>query len=96
MLETIAAELAAAACPPERIESVSIDMAPAFIKGCTEHRPNARITFDKFHVIGHANAAMDKVRLIQQRADKSTKGCAGRCSRTAPPSSQRLPPTSMR
>ena len=46
----IAAELAEHGCPPAQIESVSIDMSPAFIKGCTEQLPNARITFDKFHV----------------------------------------------
>lgn len=70
----IAAELAARGCPPENIESVSIDMSPAFIKGCTEQLPNARITFDKFHVVWHANAAVDKMRRIEQRSDKSLKG----------------------
>lgn len=49
-------------------------MSPAFIKGCAEHLPNARITFDKFHVIWHANAAVDKMRRIEQRTDKSLKG----------------------
>jgi transposase len=70
----ITGELAARGCPPENIESVSIDMSPAFIKGCTEELPNARITFDKFHVIAHANAAVDKMRRIEQRSDKSLKG----------------------
>jgi transposase len=70
----IAEELAAHGCPPEQIESVSIDMSPAFIKGCAEQLPNARITFDKFHVVWHANAAVDKMRRIEQRSDKSLKG----------------------
>jgi transposase len=70
----IAAELAERGCPAENIESVSIDMSPAFIKGCTEELPNARITFDKFHVVWHANAAVDKMRRIEQRGDKSLKG----------------------
>lgn len=73
-IKTIAAQLAEHGCPPAQIESVSIDMSPAFIKGCTEQLPNARITFDKFHVIWHANAAVDKMRRIEQRADKSLKG----------------------
>jgi len=73
-IATIAAELAEHGCPAEQIESVSIDMSPAFIKGCTEELPNARITFDKFHVVWHANAAVDKMRRIEQRADKSLKG----------------------
>jgi transposase len=70
----IADELVEHGCPPEQIESVSIDMSPAFIKGCTEQLPNARITFDKFHVIWHANAAVDKMRRIEQRRYKSLKG----------------------
>jgi transposase len=49
-------------------------MSPSFIKGCTEHLPNARITFDKFHVIWHANAAVDRTRRIEQRTDRSLKG----------------------
>lgn len=73
-VEAIAQELAEHGCPPERIESVSIDMSPAFIKGCAEHLPHARITFDKFHVVWHANAAVDKMRRIEQRSDKSLKG----------------------
>ena len=70
----LAAELAAHGCPPQQIESVSIDMSPAFIKGCAEHLPAARITFDKFHVVWHANAAVDKMRRFEQRSDKSLKG----------------------
>jgi len=70
----IAEELVEHGCAPEQIESVSIDMSPAFIKGCTEELPNARITFDKFHVVWHANAAVDKMRRIEQRSDKSLKG----------------------
>ena len=73
-VKDIATELAEHDCPPEQIESVSIDMSPAFIKGCTQELPNARITFDKFHVVWHANAAVDKMRRIEQRRDKSLKG----------------------
>ena len=61
-------------CPPEQIDTVSIDMSPAFIKGVSEELPNARITFDKFHVVWHANAAVDKMRRIEQRTTKSLKG----------------------
>ena len=49
-------------------------MSPAFIKGCTAHLPNARITFDKFHVVWHASSAVDKMRRIEQRTDRSLKG----------------------
>ncbi len=73
-IEALAADLLAHGCPPEQITSVSIDMSPAFIKGVSSELPNAHITFDKFHVIGHANAAVDKTRRIEQRTDKSLKG----------------------
>lgn len=61
-------------CPAENISQTSIDMSPAFISGVTKHLPNARITFDKFHIIGHASAAVDKMRRIEQKTDKSLKG----------------------
>ena len=70
----LADELASRGCDPNHVTSVSIDMSPAFIKGCTEHLPNARITFDKFHVIWHANFAVAKMRRIEQRSDHSLKG----------------------
>jgi transposase len=73
-IKRLAADLDAHGCPPQQIESVSIDMSPAFIKGCAEHLSDARITFDKFHVVWHANAAVDKMRRIEQRTDKSLKG----------------------
>ena len=75
--ETVAAlagELASRGCAPEQVTSVSIDMSPAFIKGCADHLPNARITFDKFHVVWHASTAVDKMRRIEQRSDRSLKG----------------------
>jgi transposase len=73
-VECIAGELAGRGCMPDQVGSVSIDMSPAFIKGCGEAFPNACITFDKFHVIWHANFALDKMRRIEQRADRSLKG----------------------
>ena len=59
---------------PEQITSVSMDMSPAFIKGVTKHLPNARITFDKFHVVAHASGAVDKMRRQEQKTDPSLKG----------------------
>ena len=73
-VETLCAELAAGGCAPEQISSLSIDMSPAFIKGCGEAFPNARITFDKFHVVWHASSAVDKMRRIEQRSEASLKG----------------------
>jgi transposase len=59
---------------PDQIESVSIDMSPAFIKGVSDHLPNAEITFDKFHVIAHASTAVDEMRRREQKTDPSLKG----------------------
>jgi transposase len=73
-VEGLAAELAAGGCAPEQVSSVSIDMSPAFITGCGQAFPNARITFDKFHVVWHASSAVDKMRRIEQRTERSLKG----------------------
>jgi transposase len=73
-IKALADDLQAHGCEPEQITSVSIDMSPAFIKGVSEELPNARITFDKFHVVWHASTAVDKMRRIEQRTDKSLKG----------------------
>jgi transposase len=59
---------------PEQITSVSIDMSPAFMRGVADHLPKARITFDKFHVVAHASAAVDHTRRLEQRLDPSLKG----------------------
>lgn len=59
---------------PAQITSVSIDMSAAFIKGVTTHLPNARITFDKFHVVAAASDALNKTRRIEQRTDPDLKG----------------------
>src|SRR6516165_3190655 len=68
-----AEHLAAHKARPEQITAVSIDMSPAFIRGVADHLPRARITFDKFHVVAHASAALDQTRRLEQRADASLK-----------------------
>ena len=73
-IKELASYLVDHGCPVENITQTSIDMSPAFISGVSKHLPNARITFDKFHIIGHASAAVDKMRRIEQKTDKSLKG----------------------
>jgi transposase len=46
----------------------------AFIRGVADHLPQARVTFDKFHVVAHASAALDQTRRLEQRRDSSLKG----------------------
>ncbi len=73
-IERLAADLRAHGADPEAIESVSLDMSPAFIKGVRTHLPKARLTFDKFHVIAHASQAIDKTRRLEQKTAPDLKG----------------------
>ena len=73
-IERLVCELKVHGGDPGAIESVSIDMSPAFIKGVAEHLPNARVTFDKFHVIAHASHALDLTRRAEQKTDPGLKG----------------------
>lgn len=70
----MAADFRAHGGDPEAVASTSIDMSPAFIKGVTDHFPNAEITFDKFHVIKHASDAVSDTRRDEQKTDPSLKG----------------------
>ena len=47
---------------PSQIEAIAMDMSPAYVKGASEHFPQARIVFDKFHFIVLAGKAPDEVR----------------------------------
>lgn len=73
-LGRLAEHLEAHQASAEQIESVSIDMSPAYIRGVAEHLPQARITFDKFHVVAQASMALDRVRRQEQRTDPDLKG----------------------
>jgi transposase len=50
------------------LTQVSMDMSPAYLKGVKETCRNAQVVFDKFHVIAHANQAVDDVRRAEIRA----------------------------
>jgi len=58
----------------EQIKEVTIDMSPAFISGVTEHLSEARITFDKFHVIQALNKAQDEVRRMELKINPLLTG----------------------
>ena len=49
------------------VTQVSMDMSPAYKKGVAETCRNAQVVFDKFHVIAHANQAVDEVRRAEVR-----------------------------
>lgn len=73
-IEDFAGDLCLHGGDPSDIESVSIDMSPAFISGVTTQMPQAKITFDKFHVIAHASTAIDAMRRIEQKTAPDLKG----------------------
>src|SRR5690606_11589824 len=73
-IERLAAELAAHGGAPEAIESVSIDMSPAYMTGVERYLPNAAVTFDKYHVIAHASHALNLTRRAEQKRDPDLKG----------------------
>ena len=54
------------ACPMhdvrDRVAPVTCDMGPGFAKGIRERPPDAARVIDRFHVVRHANGAVDKVR----------------------------------
>lgn len=53
---------------PRAITEVSIDMSPAYIAGVKENLGDqATIVYDKFHVIAHANEAVDECRRVERR-----------------------------
>ena len=49
------------------VTQVSQDMSAAYQKGVRETCRNAQVVFDKFHVIAHANKAVDEVRRAEVR-----------------------------
>ena len=56
------------------VTDVSCDMSPAFIKGVKENLPEAKITFDKFHILKLINEAVDDVRRMEAKDNPLLKG----------------------
>lgn len=55
---------------PHALTSVSMDMSRAYAKGVSDYCRNARIVYDKFHVIAHANKAVDLVRRSEAQSGR--------------------------
>lgn len=58
----------------QAISHVAIDMSPAYIAGVSEHLPNAKIVFDKFHIMALLGKAMDELRKGERREFELLKG----------------------
>ena len=62
----------------DEIKHVCMDMSAAYTKGVTEILPQAQISYDRFHVIALANAAMDEVRREEMRSSpKAVRAAVG-------------------
>ncbi|ODT97475.1 MAG: transposase [Rhodanobacter sp. SCN 67-45] len=60
--KAFADDLAAHGGDAKAITDVSLDLGAAYQAGAREHCPDAAISFDPFHVVALANAALDQVR----------------------------------
>jgi transposase len=59
--ERLAAELLRHNGHPKAIQHVAIDMSAAYAKGVSDNLGNARVVYDKFHVIQNVVEACDQV-----------------------------------
>lgn len=58
----------------ETVKDVTCDMSPAFIKGVQDNLPEAKITFDKFHILKIINEAVDDIRKAEAKNNPLLKG----------------------
>lgn len=72
--EAFAKDLAAHGGDAQAITDVSLDLGQAYAAGAREQCPNARISFDPFHVIALANTALDQVRRAEVKDVPDLKG----------------------
>lgn len=59
---------------PTAITDISMDMSKAFQSGAARRCPQARITFDPFHVVALASRALDQVRRVETKFEPDLKG----------------------
>ncbi len=59
---------------PEQMEWICMDMSRAFRKGARESFPNAKVVFDRFHVMQMVGAAIDAIRRRLQALGANLKG----------------------
>jgi transposase len=57
-----AADVAEQGGDPAKVSDTSSDMSTAFISGISQYLPNARLTFDRYHLAAKLSEAIDAVR----------------------------------
>jgi len=73
-VKAFASDLAQHNGDANKVTDVSCDMSPAFIKGVKNNLPEAKITFDKFHILKIINEAVDEVRRMEVKENQLLKG----------------------
>jgi transposase len=58
----------------EQVQEACLDMSAAFIRGLGDQLPNAKLTFDNFHLMKLMGDAVDEVRREEQRTHPELKG----------------------
>lgn len=61
-LEAMAADLRSRGGDPSAVTDFTCDMSKAFLLGISANFPEAKVTFDKFHLVKMLNDALDQVR----------------------------------
>jgi transposase len=64
-----ATDLAAHGGQLTAIAHACMDMSAAYFKGVSQALPNAQISYDRYHVVALANAAMDEVRATEWKTE---------------------------
>jgi transposase len=72
-----AANLAEHGGDPEKVTDTSSEMSSAFISGIRAHLPNARMTFDRYHLAAKLSGAIDTVPARRSRPARSSSTPAG-------------------
>ncbi|MEN4014006.1 MAG: ISL3 family transposase [Bellilinea sp.] len=70
-----AADLRAHGGDPAVITDLGMDLSAAFQAGARQQCPQARISFDPFHVVALASQALDQVRRAEVKSEPDLKGC---------------------
>lgn len=69
-----ATDLRAHSGDPTALTDISMDMSKGFQAGAARVCPQARITFDPFHVVALASQALDQVRRAETKSEPDLKG----------------------
>lgn len=72
--DAFGADLQAHGGDPKALTDISMDISQGFQKGAARTCPQARITFDPFHVVALASEALDQVRRAEARHEPDLKG----------------------